>query len=1625
MRNSKKTGSKGDQKRPKPRSLSAQAPQKDQHKSVETSLLTSEERFQRLFETAQDGILLLDAETGVITEANPFIQKLLGYTREELVGKKLWNVSPFKNMLASQKAFRKLQAEGYIRYEDLPLETKDGRRCDVEFVSNVYKVGRRKVIQCNIRDITDRMRVGEEINQLAKFPSENPYPVLRLDRDGTILYANKASQGLLSDWGCAQGEAAPKFWQQSVAEALERQENRIVEIESSGKILSFFVVPITDAHYVNLYGSEVTERRQVEESLRSRVEQLSALNQASQAVAVSLDLNQVLTEVVSLAGRVSASDFASVLLVDEKGASTRGVENLPGVPTINYRLRKKGFTHWIVRMHQPVVVDEIRANGGVSPLIGGGAPHTANPFLVARGIKSFVGLPLMVKDRVLGVLYLHSLHPGAFCQQLPLLTTFANQAAIAIEKARLYEAVRTELDERKQAEDALRASEARFSTVFRASSLSIAIIRIKDNTFVDFNEAFQSLSGFTREDAIGRSAVELNIWVNPAERDELIKTLGNKGSMYGFEVQLRGKSGDIRDLLMSAELIELANEPCILTIGIDITERKRAEEARQESEERYRLLFDLSPDAIVVYQDGKVVFANPAAARLLGAATPEELIGRPMLDLVHPDYHNLVTTRSREQTVKAGPVPIVEEKFIRLDGTSIDVEVTAAPFRYQGNPAVLVIVRDITERRQAQEALRQSEERFREIFENMSSGVVVYEAVNGGEDFRIEGFNRAAEIIEKIPREAILGKTVLEIFPGVRALGLFEVFQRVWKTGRPEHLSASFYQDEREAGWRENYVAKLSPSEIVVVYDDVTERMQAERALKESEERYRRLFDASPVGIGIADLNGNVLTSNSSMEKITGYTVEELKSKGISSTYVNPEERQHLFGILQEKGAVRDWEIQLRRKNGSIFTALLNVDQIELGGQKVVYTLVRDITEHKQAEQALRESEARFRGAVEAAGAVPYFLSYETEAYTFMGEGILALTGYPVQEMTPALFRSLVQERYTAGEEAHLSPEEAAMQMRAGRIKNWRCDVRIVARDGRNCWIADASIPVFDKDGKVIGSTGFLQDITERKRTEETLARQTEELNQRNKEMDRLYRASGSLISSSPFNLQTLAQIIVEVILQEFGQSNCSVFLVSERSNKLNRIAVAGPYAEQVSRKVLTLDGTGLVPQAIRSGQVINTPDVGVIPAYLPAWETARSELTIPLKIGSQVIGAIDVQSAEQNYFSADDERLMTIFAERAALSLEHTRLFAQTERRMRNMMSLRTIDLAISSSFDLEITLGILLDQVIRQMGVHAADVLVFNPVTQTFRFSNGQGFHTQALRYTDLRLGDGYAGQAARERHIVTIQDLDKNPSGLQRSAEFLREGFICYVGVPLIAKGQIKGVLEIFHRQPLNLDEEESTFLETLAGQAAIAIDNTELFNNLQSSNTDLILAYENTLAGWASALELRDKETEGHTRRVANLTARLAQAVGINPAELIHIHRGALLHDIGKMGIPDSIVLKPGPLTEAEWVIMRKHPEYAFDMISPISYLQQALDIPYCHHEKWDGTGYPRKLKGEQIPLAARVFAVVDVWDALTSDRPYRKAWPEDKARAYLREQAGKHFDPGMVKVFLDEVLSNEA
>jgi putative nucleotidyltransferase with HDIG domain len=319
--------------------------------------------------------------------------------------------------------------------------------------------------------------------------------------------------------------------------------------------------------------------------------------------------------------------------------------------------------------------------------------------------------------------------------------------------------------------------------------------------------------------------------------------------------------------------------------------------------------------------------------------------------------------------------------------------------------------------------------------------------------------------------------------------------------------------------------------------------------------------------------------------------------------------------------------------------------------------------------------------------------------------------------------------------------------------------------------------------------------------------------------------------------------------------------------------------------------------------------------------------------------------------------------------------------------------------------------------MQVDAASILLQSPKSNTLIFTAGKGFRSTTLQHTHLRLGEGCAGRVALERKMLNVPNLKDNQMEFGRSPLFQAENFVAYYGLPLLARGSVLGVLEMFHRSDLQPDADWLDFLNIIAGQAAIAIDSAVMFQELRRSNVELSLAYDATIEGLSRALDLRDKETEEHTRRVSDITIELAVRLGMGTADLVHVRRGAILHDIGKMAIPDRILFKPGPLNDDEWEIMRRHPRIAVDLLSSVSYLAPALEIPHWHHEKWDGTGYPDNLRGEEIPLAARLFALVDVYDALTSNRPYRGAWSKDETLQYIENQSGTHFDPGLVPDFV--------
>lgn len=536
-------------------------------------------------------------------------------------------------------------------------------------------------------------------------------------------------------------------------------------------------------------------------------------------------------------------------------------------------------------------------------------------------------------------------------------------------------------------------------------------------------------------------------------------------------------------------------------------------------------------------------------------------------------------------------------------------------------------------------------------------------------------------------------------------------------------------------------------------------------------------------------------------------------------------------------------------------------------------------------------------------------------------------------------------------------------------------------------------------------------------------ARLFTQIQKRNEELDRLYRALGLLIAGVSSTRIDLCQKIAEIVSMEFELANCTLWLIDKQASLLERCGMALSSAEMPNYALLTLNGPGLIPKAIREATLINCGDVRQAPDYVQGWRQARSEMVVPLAVESGVIGAIDLQSVEPNAFREEDERLMQLFAFRAALMLEHVQLVQQTRERVQRLETLHAIEEAVASSVDLRITLDTLLEQVLSRLAVDAAGVLLFDPHLQTLRYAAGRGSRHFDLDDKSQRLGEGIAGRAALEHEIVYTTNLTQPEPALPFPNWAVREGFTNLYAVPLISKGQVKGVLELLYQRLVYPDPEWLEFLETLARQTAIAIDGIALFEQFQNTLLEQKVALDSGIEAWAQVLETRGFEPEGHCKRVADLALLLSQQLDLDEIGFGNIYRGALLHDIGKLLLPDLLMYSPGPLTETEWKLVRQHPGFSRGFLKRIFPYDPPLGIPYSHHENWDGSGYPLGLKGEQIPVEARLFRVVETWDLMQVDVPYRKKHSRDDTIAFIHLQAGKIFDPRIAMVFLDMVASD--
>jgi PAS domain S-box-containing protein len=898
-------------------------------------------------------------------------------------------------------------------------------------------------------------------------------------------------------------------------------------------------------------------------------------------------------------------------------------------------------------------------------------------------------------------------------------------------------------------------------------------------------------------------------------------------------------------------------------------------------------------------------------------------------------------------------------------------------------------------------------EYFKDIVATIREPLVVLDT-----DLRVLAANRSFYKFFKVKQKETIGNRIYDL--GNRQWDI-PALRTLLETILPKKAVFNDYQVEHDFPTIGRRILLLNarkistlPKEakwILLAFEDVTERTQLERALQASEKRFHAVFETASDSMLLVDrISGRVLNSNRAARDSLGYSNQKLLKKNLWQLGILKDRRQfrRMYLKLEEQGVVGLVDTMIPTSKGGNYPADITI----MDRTEVIQCNIREITERKQAEETLHESEEKFRSLFNNSEVGMFRTRLDGSAIQEFNQKLLKIVGHTLDEVKGKPFVDMWADK---GE------RDRMMQMlkTEGHVMDFEFGLLNKRGEVRRC---STSMRLYSDTGILEGS---IQDITERKWAEDKLAASEAELRALFASMTDvviIYDIEGRYIHvapTNPANLYLRPDEMLGKTLHEVLPKEQADYIVSMIQTAIqNGQVVNGEYSLHVEDREIWFLAS--VSRLSDTTALLVAHDITWRKRVEEDLIIANKELLYENEEKEKRAAELVLANKELAYQNEEKEKRA------AELILANE----ETVRRLQNIQALRKIDQAIAGSLDLTLTLNVVLEQVKTQLNVDTAAVLLLDPHTQMLEFAAGIGFRSKAIESSHLRLGEGLGGRAALERTTVNITNLLENSTQFDRATVLADEGFATYFRTPLIAKGQVNGVLEVFHRSPFAPDENWLEFLKILAGQAAIAVDSASLFTELKQSNTQLFAAYDSTIEGWSHALDLRDKETEGHTQRVTEMTLKLARAAGITEGELVHVRRGALLHDIGKMGVPDHILLKPDKLTDEEWVVMRKHPTFAFELLSPIAYLRPALDIPYCHHEKWDGTGYPRGLKGEQIPLTARLFAIVDVWDALRSDRPYRKAWPEDRVQEHVHSLVGTHFDPKATGLFLNMMNEDE-
>jgi len=1211
-------------------------------------------------------------------------------------------------------------------------------------------------------------------------------------------------------------------------------------------------------------------------------------------------------------------------------------------------------------------------------------------------------------------------------------------------------------------EHKLRTNQEKYQKIFQFAPLPMSISDLLTGENLEVNAKFTEICGYSAEEMIGKTTPELRL-LSHEDRACLVKSIQETGSAQPIELKLKNKEGQNLVGLYYGEIITVEGTDRLLSTIEDITEKKRQEEAKHQREAELQSLVRAAPIGIGVVINRVIQTVNSKLCEMIGYSY-KELIGQSAR-ILYPTQEEFerVGIQKYEQISKSGTGSI-ETRFQCKNGEIIDVWLSSAPLNnHDLEKGVTFTVLDITDHKKMQNSLIESESRLKIAQQIGKMGNWVFDLSENIFWWSDETYR----IFELDVGEGIDFET---FFSHIHPDDQRHVQDAQTSLTRQDNPCWSIeYRLVTPSGRvkfvREEIRAFFDASGKVVrrigTVQDISERKRMELILEarldliEFAETHtvKELLQAilDKVEWMTDSLTGfyHFLRDDQNTISLQAWSTKTLelycKAEGDGLHYpvavagvwadVGREERPIIhndYASLSNRKGLPEGHIEVKRelvvpvKRGNKIVAILGVgnkpsdyleDDVEMVTQMA--DLAWHIVEMKLAVDALSASQKRLE----------LFFSQSLDGFFFMmlDEPIqwddtvdkdLALD-YVFENQHITEINSAMIEQYAGTLEQMLGLTPAdffAHDISQGRDK-WRLlfdnghihlDADQRRLDGSVMWVEGDYICIYDANGHITGHFGVHRDITERKMADQMLQKKTNEL-------ETLYEISTHLsLSSSQDEIFPLILMAVKRVLQ-FDVS--TVILLDDDDQ-----------CEIVFNGGMLTTGTGIIScsnihfcsRVVHMGKSYVTKNLseeldGI--SEINQFNQLGPAIFVPIQSTTKILGSVGIaryRSKQTEEFLPSDTSFLIAVGEMIGNAICRTQLFDDVYNHLQRNAALNSVSIAINARLDLTIILDILLNQLAAITNVDAVSVLLYDANARQLKFSSGHGFYGNEIEMVHIPLGNGFPGKVALERQAFSNPDL--SPGEFQKN-RYLTEEFRSYYAIPLISNGQLQGVLELFNRNPFVHKQDEVNIFDVFSTHAAIAIDNSKTFDNLNRANLELTRAYDATIEGWSRALELRDVATEGHTLRVTDLVMKMAQALKVSDKDMINIQRGSLLHDIGKMGIPDQILMKSSQLSEEEWKIMCLHPQYAFDMLWPIEFLRPSIDIPLCHHEKWDGTGYPRGLKGSEIPLSARIFALADVWDALTSDRPYREAWTTDKTIQHIREQAGKHFDPELVPYFL--------